>query len=355
MSVEQRVRVLLIEDSRTDAAMVRGMFQAVERPQFHLQHELCLDHGIHALRQNRFDLILLDLTLPDSAGLASFIRLYRHASHLPIVILTSIDDEATALEALRRGAQDYLVKGCIEVRLLLRTILYALERKRREQQLKDLQQQLATLSDDQQQRVAQQLHDGLGQHLTGVALMAKTLERRLAAQSSPLAAEAGELTSLVVEAQHQLRDLVKGLHPVDVDRRGLSAALTQLAHETEHCCQIHCRFDQQGDAVVEDYHVATHLYYIAREAVANAVKHSEANQIVVRLRQLQRGLTLQVEDDGKGFVEAAMPGGGMGLRIMRNRAEAIGAWINVEATSPHGTSVTCNLPEHEEAENACEA
>ncbi|MDI6726564.1 MAG: response regulator, partial [Smithellaceae bacterium] len=123
------IRILLIEDSLADAEFVRELLRE-EGGIFLVEHKERLGEALQALERERFDAILTDLGLPDSRGLETFCRLKAHSGSHPIVVLTGLDDEALAVEALRKGAQDYLVKGSMDAGIIQRSLLYAIERQR---------------------------------------------------------------------------------------------------------------------------------------------------------------------------------------------------------------------------------
>jgi len=146
MSVNRTFHTLLVEDVQSDTQSIYELVAGVRSVQFTWENVLQLKQAEELLRVEPFDLVLLDLSLPDSQGLDTFIHLYPHALCLPVVVLTEKDDELLALQAVRSGAQDYLVKGRLEGEALVRSLCYALERKRFETALRVRNQQLTTLS-----------------------------------------------------------------------------------------------------------------------------------------------------------------------------------------------------------------
>ena len=186
------------------------------------------------------------------------------------------------------------------------------------------------------------MHDGLCQHLGGVALLAKTLSNALHNAQRPEAAQAAELAQLLYSAVGQIRTVARGLRPVELDEGGLLAALHDLAEQAN--ARVPCEIRTSGEPRVNDNEVATNLYRIANEALANAVKHSHATRIVIRLRQSADHLTLAIEDDGVGLPPDSAAAGGMGLRIMRYRANSIGARLSVKNRAARGLAVTCSVP-----------
>lgn len=340
---ENLTRILAVDDNLQSLRLIQELLAESTRSQFTMQQSQYLEESLALLQAQPFDLILLDLSLPDSFGLETFDRVHAAAPKIPIVILTNTDDDLTAVEAMRRGAQDYVVKFDLDGRLLARSIRYAIERQRVNDEVRQLQAELTKIALDEQQRIGRELHDGLGQHLTGVGLMAKTLQRKLQGVNEPLADSAGELAELIADAAGQVRGLVRGLQPVDVDAEGLMAALNQFAKATTRMCEVQCDFECHTHAVVEDNRTATHLFRIAQEAVNNAVKHAKANKITIKLERNDDRMRLEVIDDGVGFSPAAEKNQSMGLRIMRYRANMIGATLEIAATPQGGASVTCSF------------
>ncbi len=141
-STVSSIRVLLIEDNRAEARLLREILKGSKIKQFEVCHVQRLKEGLAQVKQNFFDVVLLDLTLPDSEGLDSLTSMLREAPHLPIVILTNTNDDLVAVEAVRQGAQDYLVKRHVNLELLVRSLCYAIERKQVGEELREINEQL---------------------------------------------------------------------------------------------------------------------------------------------------------------------------------------------------------------------
>ncbi|MGB9936861.1 MAG: response regulator [Methanobacterium sp.] len=139
------VKVLLIEDNDADARFIKEMFKDISKPQYEIVNAKKLEDGLNYLSKDNYDIMLLDLSLPDSMGLETFTKAHEYNSELPIVILSGLDDEEVAVKAVRQGAQDYLMKGDVSGRLLSRAITYAIERKISEQELIENQKDLMEL------------------------------------------------------------------------------------------------------------------------------------------------------------------------------------------------------------------
>lgn len=503
------LQILLVEDNPSDYRILREILADIGVGFFAVDHVTSLREAVDRCGGRRYDAVLLDLSLPDSAAVDTVVRCRAAIPDEPIIVLTGLDDEAAGVQAIRNGAQEYLVKGQIDSRLLMRTIIYAIERKRMSMEREQLVQELHRARDEletrvrertaelaqavsrlesevqarrqaeellrqseqrfraifenaaigvalmdlqgrfietnaafqrmfgygpaelsqmafsdlaeprahmldrevfarlargeldwhevegscgcrggqslqvrsvfsliraadghpvyviglaadvtqrrqaeksladamvaEQQRLGQELHDGLVQQLTGLGLMAKCLCERLKADRSPRAGAARELVHLIREAQNQGRAMLKGLRPVEVDAHGLMTAIAELAAGTQEWYHIPCRFLAPSHVAVEDNRVATQMFYIAREAVTNAVRHARARQIEIDLRGEGGRVTLQVRDDGIGMPAEVPPDGGIGLRIMRYRASLIGAALSIAPAEGGGTVVTCSV------------
>lgn len=203
---------------------------------------------------------------------------------------------------------------------------------------KRLEQQMAELLEQERQRVGRELHDTLGQQLTGVGLLVTSLKAQLG-QGSRHDAAVAHLEQAVDQSKAQLRSLIAGTFPVEVDAERLTWALRDLAHETSRRYGLNCRFEDGQAVPIEDSFVATQLFLIAREAVHNAVRHAQAKEIVILLER-EGGARLSVRDDGRGMPATVDESATMGLRIMRYRSGLIGGRLHVESRPEGGTVLT---------------
>ena len=216
-----------------------------------------------------------------------------------------------------------------------------------------LQRQLIDAVWEQHRRLGQELHDTLGQALTGILMLADSITKRLKARDVPEADKLGEMVTMIQQAKMDVRQMSKGLYPVDVDAQGLLAALDDLALATEQRTRIRCVFLGDPAVHISDNEVATHLYRIAQEAILNAVKHGKPTRIMVGLKKPRGLVTLTIRDDGIGLplARAEHAGssnsqsavGGLGMHIMRYRAQAMGADLTIKAAEDGGTEVCCTL------------
>jgi PAS domain S-box-containing protein len=207
-----------------------------------------------------------------------------------------------------------------------------------------LEKALLEVSAREQRRIGEDLHDGLGQHLTGIAFMSKVLESKLSEKSLPESDDAAKIVKLVNEAINKTRELSRGLLPVVSDAHGLMSALTRYAEEMQDLFRTPCRFECGEPVLVYDVNIATHLYHIAREAVNNAMKHGKPRQVIIGLSAKDGQGTLYVQDDGLGISEVPVDHVGMGLNIMSYRANMIGGSLDIGTNAVGGTTVVCLFP-----------
>jgi two-component system sensor histidine kinase NreB len=217
------------------------------------------------------------------------------------------------------------------------------ERKKQERERLVLEKQILEISDRERQRIGQDLHDGLGQHLTGIELMTQTLEGKLRATSPADAEQAAKIARHVRDAIRQAKSLARGLSPVDREPNGLMSALQELAVTIRDIFRINGSFYSPQPVLIHDNDLATHLFRIAQEAVSNAVKHSGATSIQIELRKIEDRLVLSVTDNGRGM-KSKNESGGMGLRIMDYRATIIGGEVATQSEAGKGTKVICSAP-----------
>src|ERR1051326_1890193 len=208
-------------------------------------------------------------------------------------------------------------------------------------QRKKLEKEILQISNREQQRIGQDLHDGLCQQLAAIELMCQVLQKRLATKSKGEADRAGEIARHVRAAMAHTRGLARGLSPVQLDANGLMSALQELAATVEKMFRVQCRFQCDEPILIQNNAAATHLYRIAQEAINNAIKHGKARRIQITFRPMGDRHCLLVSNDGVGFSAAPKSGPGMGVRIMNYRAGEIGATLQIRNDDGKGTTVLC--------------
>jgi signal transduction histidine kinase len=207
-----------------------------------------------------------------------------------------------------------------------------------------LEKEILEISEREQRRIGHDLHDSLCQHLAATAMAGQVLGEKLAARSSPEAADAREMVKLVEDGIALARNLAHGISPPEMETDGLVTTLREFAANTSQIFKTACAFECEFPPMIEDPAAATHLYRIAQEAVNNAIRHGKPKQIVISLSRRKERVELTIEDDGVGLPEDWQKNRGLGTRIMAHRAAMIGGTCSIEPNPTGGTFVKCSIP-----------
>lgn len=284
--------------------------------------------------------IVLDSTIAKRAG-----YIMANARALtdgePLGIEVGGEDELSQIDRALRDAHATIHQQAAD--LQARADLLAEKNEERSR----LQQEIIQISEREQQRIGQDLHDDVCQRLAAVKMKIQDHEEKLAETAPLLLQDAGTIATDLAGAIHITRMLARGLSPVAIGSGGLDAALKGLARAAGDMFGITCEFVTDEQTPPLDHDTAHQLYRIAQECVANAAKHAKARLIHISLRSSAQGLVLRVRNDGSPMPPDAHPGDGMGMTIMRHRAASIGASIQFETEPPDGsTAVECVLRVH---------
>lgn len=210
---------------------------------------------------------------------------------------------------------------------------------------KYMEKALVTASENERREIGRDLHDALGQIITGISLLAKSLAKKISANDPGLAAEAESIATLSMEAMSEAKRLAYGAFPTELERQGLLAALTQMAETARRLYKVEAIFHgpARWESLAPDAEL--HLYRIAQESVANAIKHGRPRRVVIGLSRDRDSLILSVTDDGSGLPPKRDPTRiSMGLDIMRHRAGLLGGTFSIASVKEGGTEVRCCIP-----------
>lgn len=341
MTHQESYRILLVEDNELDA---RSMARALStQAGCEVQRVADLAGALDALRLDAFDCVLLDLSLPDSEGLVSVETVVARSPQCPVVVLTGLDSPETAVEAVARGAQDYLVKNTITPELVVRAIRYAVARHSAETELRVVQSRLNDMASREQ--IARDLHDTVIQRLfaTGMSL-------QVATSMSPkdLADRATKAVDEIDDAIRELRQAIFGLHSLD-ESESLSRELAQIAESYRNTLGFE---PVMRLAAIPDIsnQLRQDLTAVVREGLSNVGRHANASAVTLSVFVEGDQLVVRVTDNGDGRNNVATGAtkqdqlSGNGLVNMRARAEAHGGHMDFDAVSAGGSELIWTVP-----------
>jgi signal transduction histidine kinase len=383
MAVTCSVKILLIEDSLAEARLLQEFLRPAKSNEFNLVHVKRLAEALQEISQNTYDLILLDLTLPDSQGLASLATLINYAPNLPIVVLTNTNDDELALEAVRWGAQDYLVKRQVKAEVLIRSLRHAIERKQaletlravnhtleiRVQEQTDELVKVQELNQSKSEFVSMLSHD-IRNPLNTILLVAGLLQNSDDKLSKEKKLSHFQLMRSAIKNVAQLLDEVMfigkadagklSFEPVSIDLDSFCHQLVEearLSIDEKHITIIFSSFCKIGEALFDE----NLLRHILGNLISNAIKYSPSNSTVrFDLIGQEKTVIFRIQDEGIGIPEedqqqlfqpfhratnvSGIPGNGLGLAIVRKCVETHGGKISVHSEVGVGTTFTVTLP-----------
>lgn len=325
------MEILLIEDNIGDARLIQIMLRD-NLSNFEINHVLTLQEGVTQAQSGNYDVVLTDLSLPDSNGLDAVKRLNTEAD-IPFIVLTGMNDADAGLAAVKAGAQDYLVKGEVDANLLQRSIDYAIQRHRAEKQA----QELATVQE--RQRLARDLHDSVTQMLFSASVMAETALRQWTVNPGRSHEMMTDIHVLTRGALAEMRVLLLELRPRAFDQVDFEKLVSQLgvANGARNAWNVEIDVRAvnylQGDEKVS-------VYRIVQEALNNVSKHADARNVWITAYTQDDEYVLSIRDDGVGFEQGSAEPSTLGFGIMRERASTIDAVIDVQSSPGEGTQVS---------------
>ena len=374
------LRVLFIEDSLADAfllerALSRGGFRVVS-------DRVDTAEAMHrALQERQWDLILADHSMPQFSAPEALQILQQKKLDLPFIIVSGHIEEETAVDAMHSGAHDYIMKDRLarlvpavqrelseaevrhararseeqlrraheelELRVEQRTAdLKAANQKLQEllEERKRLETELLEIAENERRRIGFDLHDDLGQKLTGVLLISRALEQRLARENHRELEEVRRVCELIEGTVHHTHNLAHHFSSIDATGGDLVEVLNGLAATVEKMFGIPCELTFKGEVPELPQNTSAQFYKIAQEAISNAIKHGKASCVWLSVHIHSERLVFAVRNDGVPFSPPANPKARMGLRTMNYRANTIGATFEIKPNHHNGTIVTCVLP-----------
>lgn len=345
------IDLLLVEDDEIDREAIRRHLGAEYRV-----HEVATgQEALKLCEEMRPDCVLLDYRLPDGDGLALLPTFL--ARYIPVVVTTGIESPEVIVEAMREGAQDYLVKSQITRTSLTHAIHQAIDKvalmktvANKTQQLRDLASALTLAEQRERQRVSQILHDHVQQVLHGIQLRTHLLILDAPPSIHPdLQEHLDAIQALTEDAIQATRTLTVELSPPVLQREGLIAALRWLADHMAEMHSLDVDLEMQDDCQLNDSELAVLLFQVTRELLFNVVKHAKVKRAQLRLQEKNEMIVVCIRDGGIGFDPANQDRprrkiGGFGLTSIQERLNLFGGRLEIESELGKGTSVTLTVP-----------
>ena len=374
------LRVLFVEDSLADAfllerALSRGGFRVV------CDRVDTAEGMSRALDEREWDLILCDHSMPQFSSPEALEILKQKKLDLPFIIVSGHIEEDMAISAMDSGAHDYIMKDRLarlvpavqrelreaEVRrarakseeelrraqeeLELRVEQRTAALKQANQKLRDvleerkrLENELLEIAENERRRIGFDLHDDLGQKLTGMLLLSRALEQRLAREGHPETEEVRRVCELIEQSVNHTHNLAHHFSSIDATGGDMAEVMSGLAATVEKMFSIPCECTMKGEIPELGENTTAQFYKIAQEAVSNAIKHGKASCVWISIVGNAQRIVFTIKNDGVPFSPPANPKARMGLRTMNYRANTIGATFEIKPNQQNGTIVTCVLP-----------
>lgn len=341
----QAPQVLVVDD---DEGLGVLMVDALREQGFSTEAVISGKQAIIQIAKNQPELLLLDLRLADASGSTILAQLKEVGLDVPFIVVTGQGDERIAVEMMKQGALDYVMKDTNMLSRLPRVVGRALEKLADQRALASAQaalleseQQILVVSESERQRIGADLHDNLGQQLTAIELLCHSLREDLISQPE-LEDRMARICRFLQESVAQTRQLARGLMPVSLTTEGLVDSLSEMTKRMSNE-KISCELCCHGQVQLLDHQVATHLFRIAQESVNNAFKHGHPTRVTVSLSEEDGAIQLRIEDNGQGLPPREKIGAGLGLEIIKHRANVIGASIETVSSPGKGVQIICTL------------
>jgi signal transduction histidine kinase len=337
-------RILVVDDEELNRILLATNLR---QSGYHVEMAEDGKQALQLLRAQAFDVILLDLIMPRMDGYQVLAEMKQDADlrRTPVIVVSSSDEMESIVRCIELGATDYLTKPFDPVLLhaRIRGSLASLH----EERMAQLRQQFAQVTaaqEEERQRIAQELHDGLLPVLASLSIRLHTAGKRLEREEHPLAQEVRELAEQAQTNSRDIRRLVQDLRPVALDELGLVPALRQHLARCEHENDLAVEFvADEGERLPAPMETA--LFRIVQEAVNNVLRHAQAQHATVTLNRHPEQIEVHIVDDGQGFdINLSRSGRHVGLWSMRERVEQLGGNLEVRSASGRGTTVTAVVP-----------
>lgn len=352
----RELRILLLEDNEPHAELVEH-FLRESGLKFSLVRVDNREGFEEQLEQRMPDMILSDYALPAFDGYAALAIARKRAPHVPFIFVTGTMGEEVAIETLKNGATDYVLKTRLgrlgpAVQRALRESADRRERQRAEDKLRRSLDQLRALTtylqyvrEEERTRIAREVHDELGQALTGLKLDMSWLASKLSKNAKPVQEKVRTMVDHIDATIQTVRRIATELRPGILDSLGLIAAMEWQANEFQTRSGITCVVTTTLEETIWDQDITTVFFRIFQETLTNVIRHAQATRVDVRLEQQEGALVMTVSDNGRGISEEEVAGSrSLGLVGMRERATLVGGELTLHGAPGKGTTVMLRVP-----------
>jgi signal transduction histidine kinase len=354
--MKKQIRILMVEDDPADAELIEHALRK-DGLAFVSRRVETNDDFIQSLEAESPDVILSDYALPCFDGYTALAVAQRHAPDVPFIFVTGTMGEEVAIETLKNGATDYVLKLRLSrlapaVHRALREARERAERKHAVEQLRQSHEQLRALSmylqhvrEEERIRISRAVHDELGQALTGLKIDLAWLTGKLPRNLNPLIEKARGMSLHIDETIKTVRRISTELRPGILDHLGLVAALEWQANEFQTRTGIECSFNHSLNRTILDEELCTAFFRIFQETLTNVIRHAGASRVDVDLYDEAGSLVLEVRDNGRGITPGQISNfKSIGLLGMRERAALLGGAVRISGTPREGTRVVISIP-----------
>jgi signal transduction histidine kinase len=354
--MKKAIRILMVEDNPADAELVKHALRK-DGLTFLLERVETREEYRQALEKNPPDVILSDYALPTFDGHAALTIAQEKHPYVPFIFVTGTMGEEVAIETLKNGATDYVLKLRLSrlapaVHRALRETRERADRREALEQLRQSHEQLRALSiylqhirEEERIRISRAVHDELGQALTGLKIDLSWLGSKLPRKMEPLITKTREMTDHIDETIKTVRRISTELRPGILDHLGLVAAIEWQANEFQSRTGIQCKCGSSLRRTILEEELNTAFFRIFQETLTNIIRHANATRVEVRLAEVRNRLTLEVKDNGCGITHEQIANvHSIGLLGMRERAALLGGEVNIRGTPGRGTHVTVTIP-----------
>ena len=352
MMKETTKKVLLIEDNPADTRFIQEILKETKSNELELISVKSLDEAVKSLSKFSYKAILLDLGLPDSQGLETLTKILEVKPELPIVVMTGLNDEKVGLQAVKKGAQDYMVKDNVNGYQLTRALNYAIERKKTEEELRESREQLRNLSkhiedvrEEERAKLTTGLHEDLTQIIAAIKMDLSWIEMRLSRNQETEKQRIKSLLELIDKTQEDLLNTSHQIRPSHLDFLGLLPAIEWYAEEFHKRTGIECSAIFETEDINIDEELSVNLFRVLQEVLDNVEKHSKANKVMISTALKGGVFNMGIRDNGIGISEEKIHDPkSLGLLSIRERVLQYEGKIQISGKAGEGSIIEVIIP-----------